>query len=276
MSHAEKHIVIHGPGQAIRQSSSAVPAAWRKVVRFSYLWLPNIYFSIDAKPMFQRRVALVSTPTCVDISDQTATTSAGRGSQIAAWAAPLSRSVNLWYCCFSTACSSMPRDQGARRSGSSLGQQPNHLCNGRPRRFTPFPNSSITSESQVPINSAIDMPDLGDSGGLGGGYGGSCVHAGRPRMAGAFLGRKRASVDRGLGCTHISAVAPSRLRTGDQWGFDGTPKPVRRGPRDGRGAGRKSEMGIVVPADDASHVWGASRVGALARMPTPYQCLWAI
>lgn len=26
---------------------------------------------------------------------------------------------------------------------------------------------------------------------------------------------------------------------------------------------RKSEMGIVVPADDAGHVWGASRVGAL-------------
>lgn len=39
---------------------------------------------------------------------------------------------------------------------------------------------------------------------------------------------------------------------------------------------RKSEMGIVVPADDAGHVWGESRVGALARMATPFQWLWAI
>jgi hypothetical protein len=41
-------------------------------------------------------------------------------------------------------------------------------------------------------------------------------------------------------------------------------------------SGSQELVHIVVPADDAGHMWGARRVGALARMANPYLSVAAI
>lgn len=92
----------------------------------------------------------------------------------------------------------------------------------------------------------------------------SCRPGGRPGMAHSLVGKNERRLIGAWG--YVSAA---RLRTGDQWAKTARllssycVSPFLQVLATAAGPFRKSRMGNVVPADDAGHVWGASRVGCI-------------